>query len=234
MKFVFCFSFLTFILGACNSPSKDSSMHLTAEVKGLRKGVLLLQRYNDSIISTIDSAKVNKPGVFKFSTPIKEPEILYLTLRFLDSISDDIHLPFFAEANPITITTNLDNFTSQAQITGSVNQQKIEEYKKLMTRYRNRSLDLIGDQLNALKDQNDSLAILKNQQSKAIIKNKYLATVNFALNNKNFEIAPYLTLTEIHDAHLKYLDTIYKSLTPKIKNSKYGKQLEFFINNKSN
>tara|TARA_R110002033_G_scaffold1173_5_gene11021 strand:- start:1167 stop:1322 length:156 start_codon:yes stop_codon:yes gene_type:complete len=42
-------------------------------------------------------------------------------------------------------------------------------------------------------------------------------------------VAPYLALTEIYNAQVKYLDTISNSLTPKVKDSKYGKELQSFI-----
>ena len=54
-------------------------------------------------------------------------------------------------------------------------------------------------------------------------------TVNFALNNKDSEVAPYLALTEIYDAKTSYLDTINNTLTPKVKASKYGKELQTYI-----
>ena len=54
-------------------------------------------------------------------------------------------------------------------------------------------------------------------------------TVNFAMNHKEYELAPYLMLSEIYNSNTKYLDTVYKALTPKIKDSKYGKSLESFI-----
>ena len=60
-------------------------------------------------------------------------------------------------------------------------------------------------------------------------KRKYLYTVNFALNNKDSEVAPYIALSEIYDANINLLDTINKVLTPEIKASKYGKKLEEFI-----
>jgi len=34
-------------------------------------------------------------------------------------------------------------------------------------------------------------------------------------------------LAKMYDVNVTYLDTIYKSLTPKIKDSKYGKAEEF-------
>jgi hypothetical protein len=42
-------------------------------------------------------------------------------------------------------------------------------------------------------------------------------------------VSPYVTLAEIYDINLKYLDTIQKSMTPKISKSKYGKKLIDFI-----
>ncbi len=54
-------------------------------------------------------------------------------------------------------------------------------------------------------------------------------TVNFAMNHQEYELAPYLMLSEIYNSNTKYLDTVYKSLTPKIKDSKYGKALESLI-----
>ena len=58
-----------------------------------------------------------------------------------------------------------------------------------------------------------------------------LTKINFALNNKDSEVAPYLALTEIYNAQIKYLDTINTSLTPEVKTSKYGKKLQLFIDN---
>ena len=231
MKYLFSFSLIILCIVSCKGPSKNT-MLLTAEVKGLRKGVLVLQKWNDSTLLPIDSVTVDGQDFFEFSATIEEPEIHYLTLRFTDSVSKELQLPFFAEAAPIHIATELENFDIQAKIAGSVNQQKIDEYKQLITRYRNRNLELIQERFNALKNNNDSMANAKEKQRESITRNTYLATVNFAINNSDFEVAPYLTLTEIYNANPKYLDTIYKSLTPKIKNSKYGKQLEFFIKSK--
>ena len=60
---------------------------------------------------------------------------------------------------------------------------------------------------------------------------KYLYTINYAINNKNNEIAPYLALSEANNSRLKFLDTIYNVLDPKIKASKYGRSLQKHIAN---
>lgn len=80
-----------------------------------------------------------------------------------------------------------------------------------------------------MKDGQDSVLQVTTELQKKLLSSRYLATVNFAKNNHDLEIAPYLMLSEVPNANLKYHDTIYKLLTPKIKDSKYGKALESFI-----
>jgi hypothetical protein len=62
-----------------------------------------------------------------------------------------------------------------------------------------------------------------------ITKRSYLYTVNFAINNKDSEVSPFVAVSEIYDANVKFLDTINKILPPKIANSKYGIILEAYI-----
>jgi hypothetical protein len=63
-----------------------------------------------------------------------------------------------------------------------------------------------------------------------VIKRKYLYATNFAINNKDHEVAPYIALAEIYDINLKFLDTIQKSMTPKVAQSLYGKKFSYKIN----
>ena len=71
----------------------------------------------------------------------------------------------------------------------------------------------------------DSIA----EASDLLLKRRYLYTANFALNNAKKEIGPYLALSEIPDANVKYLDTIAKAMTPEVAKSKYGKMLRDYI-----
>ena len=68
-----------------------------------------------------------------------------------------------------------------------------------------------------------------NSESEKIVKRKYLFAINFAMNNKDKEIAPYIALSEVYDANIKYLDTINNALSPNVAKSKYGKMLSEFI-----
>ncbi len=58
---------------------------------------------------------------------------------------------------------------------------------------------------------------------------RYLFTINFASNNSDKEIAPYLMVTEVNDTSIKLLDSIMVKLSPEVKNSKYGKDLKLLI-----
>ena len=99
----------------------------------------------------------------------------------------------------------------------------------MLIRYSSRELYQIESNFNALREGNDSLIDAIEKQRHSLSNSKFLMTVNFAINHKDYELAPYLMLSEIYNTNTKYLDTVYKSLTPKIKDSKYGRALESLI-----
>ena len=212
---------------ACSS--NEDKMTLTGNVKGLKKGTLLLQKIQDSVLVSIDSVFVNGSSLFSFKETILEPEIYYLNVRLENGILKDDRISFFAESNPINISTTLTNFAIDAKVTGSNNQEKYKTYKKIIDRYSDRNLELIEQIFKAKKEGNDSLANKLDSTQKSILAKKYLATISFALSNKDFEISPYLMVSHVNDTKLVYLDSVYNNLTPKIKDSKYGKDLESLI-----
>ena len=220
------------LLIACSS--NEDKMKLTGNVKGLKKGTLLLQKIQDSLLVSVDSVFVNGNSLFSFKETILEPEIYYLNLRLENGILKDDRISFFAEANPINISTNLTNFAIDAKVTGSNNQEKYKTYKKIIDRYSDRNLELIEQSFEAKRQGNDSLANKLDSTQKSILAKKYLATISFALSNKDFEISPYLMVSHVNDAKLVYLDSVYNNLTPKIKDSKYGKDLESLMQYRKN
>ena len=212
---------------ACSS--NEDKMTLTGNVKGLKKGTLLLQKIQDSLLVSVDSVFVNGNSLFSFKETILEPEIYYLNVRLENGILKDDRISFFAESNPINISTTLTNFAIDAKVTGSNNQEKYKTYKKIIDRYSDINLELIEQSFEAKKQGNDSLANKLDSTQKSILAKKYLATISFALSNKDFEISPYLMVSHVNDTKLVYLDSVYNNLTPKIKDSKYGKDLESLI-----
>ncbi|PQB04800.1 DUF4369 domain-containing protein [Aureitalea marina] len=212
----------------CTETASEGEMDLTGEISELKKGVLLLQRVNDTLLETIDSVEISGDPTFQFITPVESPEVFYLYLKKDGSIWED-RIAFFAEPKPIQIRSSLKNFGLDVSITGSVNQEKMDEYALLIKRYTDRNLDLIESIFKAqTSGQSEAMDSLQQQQNR-LLAGKYLATVNFALNQKDLEVAPYLMLTEAYDINPKYMDTVYQALTPRVKESYYGKKLEAFI-----
>ena len=217
--------FLTLLIIACGNKQKD--LTVIATIKGLQKGTVYLKKMQDTVLVTVDSVSVNGNSNITLYSDIDTPEVFFLYLDKNSSEKDRI--PFFADKGITEINTTLKNFTFDAKIKGSKQQKVLEEYQKFLSRTNNRNLDLIKEAFDAKKI-NDTIklnAIEKEQNS--AIKRKYLYTVNFALNNKDSEVAPYLALTEIYNARIDLLDTINKSITPEVKASKYGLELEKFI-----
>lgn len=209
---------------------QEGNTHISGQIKGLNKGQLVLQKVDDTTLVSLDSLRIYDSPEFSFALDLGEPEVLYLALKFDDSITQTRYLPFFAEPGTLNIKTSLKGFGYDQSITGSENQTTWDEFKLLQGRYNDRQLELIQAELTASQNNKRSEAERIQMQREKLLRARYLATVNFAKNHKDMPIAPYLMLAEIPDVNLKYHDTIYKLLSPKIKNSKYGKALELFMN----
>lgn len=216
---------LTIIFISCGKEQHD--LTVKAHVKGLKKGTLYLKKIQDTALVTVDSIVVNGAVPIELYSTLETPEVFYLYLDKKSAEKDRIE--FFADKGITEINTTLKNFAFDAKIKGSKQQKTLEEYNTVISKLNNRNLDVLKEQFEAQKvgDTAKLNALIK--ESNKNIKRKYLYTVNFALNNKDSEVAPYLALSEIYDARIDLLDTINNSLTPKVKASKYGKELGTFI-----
>ena len=200
-------------------------MLVQGEIKNLKKGVLYLQKIKDTLLITVDSISLDGVNKFVLKDEVDSPEIYFLSL----DKSPSKQISFFGEKGTITIDTKLDNFVFGASISGLTNQQLLDEYNEMKSKFSNKRLDLIKADFEAKRAQ-DSLFIDSIQrQISSLLKRKYLYTVNFAINHSDNEIAPYLALTEVYDANINLLDTINNSLSPKVRQSVYGMKLNEFI-----
>ena len=216
------------ILIGCSDNKKEGNLEITGNIKGLNKGTIYIQKVEDTTLVLMDSISISGDSYFSSTLQIDSPEMLYIFLDRGTSNTIDNNLPFFAEPGKMNIDTRLETFYAEAKITGSKNHDLFEEYKKVKSRFVNQEMELTSEKLNAFKNKT---ALPEDYQSKvdAVTKRKYLHAINFALTNKDYEIAPYIALAEIPDANVKYLDTIQKSMAPKVANSKYGKLLTSYV-----
>ena len=217
---------LALFLMACGKEQHD--LTVKANIEGLKKGTLYLKKVEDTTLVIIDSLVVNGNTDIELHSDLDSPEIFYLYLDKNSAEKDRI--TFFADKGITEINTTLKNFAFEFEIKGSEQQKTLEEYQTVIDKINNRYLYNFKEQFEARKAGDTAKLNILIKESNNSLKRKYLYTVNFALNNKNSEVAPYLALTEIYNARIDYLDTINNSLTPKVKASKYGKELNTFIN----
>lgn len=228
MKKFFSIISLFLILAACGGDT-ENTMTVTGNVKGLKKGTLYLQKVVDTTLVTIDSLLIQGNGNFTFKTELESPEIFYLYLNKKDDNDINDRLIFFGEPGIITINTAWNTFDTKAKISGSATHKKLEEYRKVMSKFNANNLDYMQAIYNPVLSK-DSLAMdsISKLSDKNILRG-YLYALNFALNNRNSYIAPYIALHEVPDANKKYLDSINNSLTSEVANSKYGKALKHYL-----
>jgi len=221
--------FLAILVLGCSTPKKKGNVSISGTVKGLKKGTLYLQKIQDTILVNLDSLIIDGDPQFAFQTDVLEPEIHYLYLDKHDGTQFNDRIEFFAEAGEVVINTSLNGFDRDAIIIGGKNQAKLVEFNKMNKRFNERNLRIIKEDYEA-KKQNDEEKLTENDKAyKNLLRQKYLYTINFAINNRKLEVAPYITLNEVFDANIKYLDTVAKSLSPRVKKSIYGKQLNEYL-----
>lgn len=228
-KFVVLLSAVGILLACQNKENKEGNLHLSGNIKGLKQGKLYIQKLQDTILTVIDTIQFDGESTFESHITIESPEMLYLFLDRGQTNSIDNNLSFFAEPGKMTIETDLESFFANAVIKGSKNHELFEQFKSINTRFNNQQLELLELELNAKKNNNANQMDSIQKEKDKILKRKYLYAINFALTQKDYEVSPYIALSEFYDAQLKYLDTIQKSVSPKVAKSKYGKMLEEFI-----
>ena len=218
------------ILTSCGDEKKsENTLEITGNIKGLKKGKLYIQRVQDSTLVVLDSIIINGKSNFESTIKLDSPEMLYLYVDRGVSNSIDNNLLFFAEPGKMNIDTDLEFFLAKAKITGSKNHELYEEYKDIISKFNDQQLEYIKDELLALKGKKVISKEENTKKQEALLKRRYLYAGNFALTNDNYEVAPYIALTDIYDINIKYLDTIAKSMSPKVAKSKCGEKLNEYL-----
>lgn len=227
-KFLLSFVSVLTIL-SCTEKKPDTNTHITGNIKGLSNGMLYLQKMNDTVLVAIDSIKMEGDSKFQFDLNIDSPEVMYLVINRGVTKSLDNDLPIFVEPGTINVDTELKYFYANAKVTGSKNHELLEQFQKINTKYKTDILEISKEKFDALRFKRiQDLDSIEQKLNKKISR-KSLYAVNFALTNKDFEVAPFVALSELTNLNLKLLDTINNSLSPKVAQSRYGKLLNEFI-----
>ena len=227
MKILIRFSiplFALILITGCEPKPKSNidNMIVKGKIEGLRKGKLYIQKIEDTLLVNIDSTLIKGTPNFSFEIPIDTAEIFYLYLEKEDGDSLNDRILFFGEKGTIEINTLLKTFDSSAEIKGSKNQELLQEYLSFNKKFNEQNLELIEGFYKAQLKKNSKKSDSLQQKIDNLLRRRYLYTINFAAQNTDQNIAPYLALTEVYDANLSLLDTIAFKMTPEVRDSKYG------------
>lgn len=230
MKKTLLFIAAVTILIACDKiDNKKGNLHLTGEIKGLKQGKLYIQKLNDTNLVIIDSVLFEGDSKFESHLNIESPQMLYLFLDKGITNSIDNSLFIFAEPGKMNLETTLELFYSDAKVTGSKNHDLYMDYRKINEPFNQKNVEFIEQELKAGKLQQQAIVDSIQKEKELAVKRRYLRVVNFAKNNKDYEISPYILLYDISDVNLSYMDSIQSLYPEKIKESKYGKELKKWI-----
>ncbi len=227
MKKIIATIALLILVIACNS-KEEGNMIVQGTIKGLKKGTLYLQKMKDSALVSVDSIALLGNDKFILSDNVDSPILYYLTF---DGNTTNKRILFFGEKGTITIKDKVDKFGFNPEISGSKNQEILDQYTKIRKKFQNERLQFIKKDFDAKKANDEALVIQLEKDYKKLTRRKVLFTTNFAITNANTVVAPYIALTEMYDASLKMLDTVNNSLSDKVKKSDYGKRLQKYLDN---
>lgn len=224
MKKYFILIVLFSVIACKSEPKQNTTVSVT--VKGLQKGMVYLQKFQDTTYISIDSLSVKGVETFQLGCQLDEPEVLYLSLS---KAMDAERIQFFADEGLTTINTTLKRFVYDAKIEGSKQQKLLKDYRDNLERFKIKQLEFLEASLNAQRLGNEKEVGTIQKEMDNNLKRQYLYSINYAINNKDNEVAPYIALSDVYDANSSFLDTIYNSLTPRIASSKYGIILKDYL-----
>ena len=223
MKKILIF-FAILIIYSCSDENKRMEVNLIVE--GFKKGKIFLQKVSENQLINVDSAFVNNDKMIKLSYDINSPELFYISI---DVSKNDKLLEFFGEKGEISINSKLKNFSSDFQVYNSFNDSVYRIYIDIIKKFNFEELDLIKTSIEMSKRKsNDSLKIIQ-EEIKKLNKRKTLYSLNFAVNNGNSSVAPLIGINEFSESKV-LIDTIIKSLSKKVIDSKYGNDLKSIFN----
>lgn len=225
MKYIFVV-LIALSLFSCGKEAQHD-FTLKGYVKGLKKGTVYLQKQQDSIMVTLDSLTINGEPNFELHTNLTEPEVLFLKLD--KNGTEEGTVVFFADKGITEVNSTLKNFNFNSTIKGSKQQAVLDEYLVMMSKFNDKNLDMIKESLQSQKANDSSKTETLRTDFDRLLKQKYLYTINFAVNHPDSEVSPYLAISEVPNTSINFLQQIYDALNDDIKSSKYGVDLKEFI-----
>mgnify|MGYP001135464915 CR=1 FL=1 len=128
---------LLIIISSC---SPKNNFHLNGDIKGLKKGTILLTKSVNGSEVTLDSINLNGTSEFTLSSFLTEPEVLKIKLTKSGIYDDEVE--FFANKGITNFKTNLKRFSYESKFDGSAQQERLEYFNTMMIKFKEENLNL--------------------------------------------------------------------------------------------
>lgn len=130
------------IISSC---SPNNNFQLNGDIKGLKKGTVILTKSIKGTEVTLDSINLNGTSKFTLGSYLNEPEVLKIKLTKSGIHNDEIE--FFADKGITNFKTNLKRFSYESNFDGSDQQEKLNDFKTMLNRFNEENLNLIKNQI---------------------------------------------------------------------------------------
>ncbi len=226
MKKVWIFGMIITMF-SCKTDKQNKDI-LQGQIVGLKKGTVYLNRVENDTLIAVDSVSVKGDDSFTFDLTPYEPQLMAVTLK---EDTDREYILMFTDDTVNLLKTSLRKYGVEKVLSGGENFRKWQEYKQILRQYNDKKLDLIKEEVEAVRQKDSQLHNQVKEQLFSLEKRRIKYALNFSISNKHLPVGAYVALKELTSSR-RLLDTVYKSLNPDIRQSLYGQKIKRLLNEK--
>jgi len=206
-------------VGTLVSCSNSNDLKVNGTITGLENGNFIVAKIENNRPTNIDTVAI-KDGKFTYTENLESPDFRLFILQE----NPQKGMFMFVGNDNVTLTSNIDSL-DKADIKGS---KSNEEYKSLIDSFKKvqEEKGKLYQEAQMAQMQNDSLKL--ESLKDAIEQNDKKAenvVYDFAKANNNSTLSAWALNTIIQDFKYETINPIFETLTPEVKSSKFGKEL---------
>jgi peroxiredoxin len=205
------------ILFACGGPEKYD---ISGNVENMNKVPVKLQKTQDGEWVTHDSARVEY-GEFSFRGKLEHPQMM--RLQFGEDLGG---VQFFAENSNIRVVGTKDSLNA-LEVEGSETHNQYEQFQGKLGSYDQELQKAYASYRKAREQEDDAGMKEAQDQYQALSENKRAFIKEYVHDHPQSVLAPYITRRHLL-SFMEYgaLDSLYTSLAPAVKETKYAEALK--------
>lgn len=210
--------------------------HLRAKQTGITSdglpllfGAITLGDTQPGPLWVIDGVRMGRPpgSIRSLATQIREVNVLKFAKASKYGSQGTAGV---IEINTVLSSKNIGSYDRSFEVKGKRNIELMKEFNVYEERFMSEK-DNLEDKRKILIELNEFERVDSIQKLLDLLLFKsYLFTANFAINNSDQEIAPYLAIKKIPDARIEILESIEKELSDEVKKTRYGKSFQKLLN----